>query len=184
MPTLGNTSPVLGGDQNAGNGWAWVNKSQTLADNADVYNGLAFVRTSVSTAYYKIAIWELNFTWVPFAISNQMTVSNVGPTFQWKTVTFPTNPQLTSGVKYYIGLIHNGGASGRINYQNSTGNGGYTTTVINYNGGDLTALSQTQRRMSVYVNYNIVSAGPSLLVEGITPGKLEGVDWGDINDVD
>ena len=106
---------------------------------------------------------------------------------QWYTSTF-SDTELTDATDYWIGVISDGGGSGGgVHYDGTVGYWTYDyennysspATFVPHNFG-------SQGYYSVYINYTAGGggpSGPSLLVEGITPGTIEGLDWANVNTI-
>lgn len=187
MATYGNESTTAGGAQYCGFGGAFVCfPTGDLPSNATVNSISAYVYYISGTSYFKFAIWDESKNLVTNSLSSEITVSNSSAA--WKTFNYSTKPSLTSGQRYYLGFIDdNTGNNTRCIYQTSTGEGGYDISkVFNYTTGeDLSTLSNTDRRMAIYIDYTASAgpSGPSLKIEGITPGKLEYTSWSSLSDV-
>ncbi len=93
---------------------------------------------------------------------------------------------ITNGTTYYIGFVRDS-LGGNMNPRWDTNLGanyyGYDASNSYASPQAIVEVLGTQD-VKFFANYDPTPTGPSLLVEGITPGKVEGVDWGDITDID
>lgn len=186
MAIYGNNDTTSGGLQYAGFGGAFVCfPTGDLPSNATVNSINVYCYYIGGTAHFKFAIWDESKNLVSNSLSSEIDVTNSSAA--WKTFNYSTKPSLSSGQRYYIGLIHDNNNAMRIIYQTSTGEGGYDISkVFNYTSGEsLGTLSNTDRRMAIYIDYTAAAppSGPSLKVEGITPGKFETTNWSDLADI-
>lgn len=185
MATYGNTDTTAVWQQYASYGGAFIClPTDDLPSNATVDSINVYTYYTGGTSYFKFAIWNESKTLVANSLSSEITVSNSSAA--WKTFNYSTKPTLTAGQRYYIGLIHSNTSALRIIYQTSTGEGGYDISkTFNYTSGEnLGTLSNTNRRMAFYIDYTASTpSGPSLKIEGITPGKLEYTNWSSLSDV-
>lgn len=187
MATYGNTDTTAGGLQYASFGGAFVClPTADLSENASVNTIYCYMYCVSGPSYMKFAIWDESKNLVANSLSSEITVSNTSAA--WVSFNYSTKPSLSSGQRYYLGYIDdNTGGYNRIIYQTQTGAGGYDISkTYNYTSGEnLGTLANTDRRMAFYIDYTASAgpSGPSLKIEGITPGKLEYTSWSSLSDV-
>lgn len=105
----------------------------------------------------------------------------------WWTITATGSPELVSGVTYWLGVIARNEWSGNDYIDLSidiadTPTGYYVMDPTNsYSSPQTFGPTNNQHWHTIYVNYT--PTGPSLEVEGVTPGQIELVDWTDVSDV-
>jgi len=102
----------------------------------------------------------------------------------YKTTTFSVPYDITTSTIYYIGFVVTNSAALMFRYSNNIPAAyfGYDFTNNYTNPQSIVDVSQDSD-IVIYATYTPSPPGPSLLVEGITPGKVEGTDWGDISDI-
>jgi len=186
MATLGKTSTTTNYAQYISSTFAGLCITETLTTGADVYDAYVYLRRNTSgvTSYCKVMIWDMSGNLITNGVSNEITVDNND--YAWKSATFSTHPQLSPGSSYYLGIVHYGGsATIRAASNDESPYGGTYPYSITYTGANITVgnITNTTRRMTVYVNYNETASGPALKIEGVTPNKVEGVSWSDLNDI-
>lgn len=96
--------------------------------------------------------------------------------FRW-WYYYPVNkPILSANILYSIAI-----ASGRFSVAYITSTNTYNTHGYSDNYG----MDEPNRLFSIYASGNYISSnpGPSLKIEGITPGKLEGTAWSNISTI-
>lgn len=184
MSTLGNTI----------NGTAVVPLAR---DTMEVAKATATSSSQLTNSYAKLAgnvtynnvfrmgLWNESGTLI--GSSDTYTVL-AGSAASFREFTWTTKPNIVSGTTYYVGLIsyNNTTYARRANsywyYDTSVTLGGIVgmslLTPTNFNPA---LLAEKYNWLCGYVVHG--GTGPSLKIEGITPGKLEYTSWSQISTV-
>lgn len=139
---------------------------------------------SLGSSAAKCGIWKTDGTLVPNSVFSSGTGSyHYKHYLYWRNYAYVTKPVLTAG-DYYIGIVGNSdncASAAPWPYEGSR-----WIANVNYdNPGNLSSISldSDTQTISMYLVATAAELGPSIKVDGITPGKIEQVSWSDVADV-
>jgi hypothetical protein len=124
----------------------------------------------------KAVVWD--------ASRNVLQVGGITNVTSYNWYQVPLYVRIVNGLSYYLGFVREGlGGDLRLRYD-------ITSLPSNYYGNDQSnsysspqSIEEVDTPYDVKMYANYVPGGPALKIEGIYPGKLEGVDWVDIEDI-
>jgi len=139
-----------------------------------------------SGEFYKLAIWNASTGALVYGDTTYRAYPG-GVGYIWTTVSLQSAASIVAGTSYYIGMwgySKTYGWSGprlRSRYVvGSTNGGSYWGSYPWVNPLNLASINMKEYQPCMYLTY---TSGPSLKIEGITPGKLEYTSWSQISTV-
>jgi len=176
-PTIGYTS--IGGSTDGGSDHGCASRGAPSGDSPsyNVSKITAYGETFFGTTGIKACIWEDDGASPYPVITNGVGgTGTLTTSAAWHDLTYSTQPSITEGQTYLVGVVVQGFA-GDIYYDTDSGNGGYDTNN-NYSSPDAFDIyfGDEDQKFSVYATYTEPGAGYSHTVNGVAGENIANVN--------